>query len=70
MKIPKGGLGKKLPYACKSVDVVQDILDITKMLNDEAKTLLIEGRVDELEVLKEKIETILETSGTFSNHQD
>lgn len=70
MKIPKGGLGKKLPYTCKSVDIVQDILDIAKTLNNEAKTLLIEGRADELEVLKEKIEIILENSGTFSNRKD
>jgi hypothetical protein len=69
MEIPKGGRGRKEPYTCRSVDIVEDILLTIKAVNTEAKTLLIEGRVNELEALKEKIEDILQSSGTFGRIQ-
>ncbi len=70
MVIRKGGRGKKEPYTCKSVDIVEDILSTIKAVNTEAKTLLIEGRADELEVLKDRIKDILQSSGTFNEVQE
>lgn len=59
MAIPKGGRGKKELYESSVIRVPNDIIDEVKLISDEVKELIIEGKTIDVDFLKKELRSVV-----------